>query len=74
MGKFASTGLWVHWMEKIRKKSKNLFFTPHMRHSWSLRGAKNLIQKLDFGALWVPGGALGYAKLFPDVCLCLSVN
>ena len=37
-------------------------------------GAPNLIQELDFGALWASGGALGYAKLFPDVCLCFPGN
>ena len=30
--------------------------------------------KHGFGALWVPGGVLGYVKLFPDVCVCFSDN
>ena len=64
----------VNNQKKMRKKSKNPFFRPHSRTSRSLQSAKNLTQELNCGTLWVPGGALGYAKLFPNVCWCFPGN
>ena len=58
------------WGKIEKKANKKLFFG----HSWSLQGVKNLIKKLIFGALRVPGGALGYANLVLNVCLFFPGN
>ena len=66
------TGFQAHWLQKsgrnLKKMQKNIFQAICLAFnvaSW----CQNLIHEPDFGALWVLGKALGYAKMFTKVCL-----
>ena len=73
MGKFLSTGFWVHWtlkMTKNEKKVKKSLFQAPFQAIMVTSKCEKFDLNAQFGALWVPHGALGYEKLFSDVCSC----
>ena len=71
------TGFQVYWLPKSGRnltKCKNDDFQAICTVFKVTSKYENLIQELNFGALWAPGGALEYAKLFPNVCWCFLGN